>query len=105
LVNSQSAWRKLHVKWMVDVRQAEMKMKIDNESGSTDIVEPPAVPGAQKWLPCTLERLFRGEIANPPYRVPRKAFTRGELLIELLAAEHSKEEPDDGELEGSGDDF
>jgi hypothetical protein len=24
--------------------------------------------------------------------------------MELLAAEHSEEEPDDGELEGSGDD-
>jgi hypothetical protein len=25
--------------------------------------------------------------------------------MELLAAEHSEEEPDDGELEGSGDNF
>ncbi|KAJ7798073.1 hypothetical protein B0H14DRAFT_3546293 [Mycena olivaceomarginata] len=49
--------------------------------------------------------LFGGGIANPPRRAPRKAFTREELLMELLAAEHSEEEPDDGELEGSGDDF
>ncbi|KAJ7875139.1 hypothetical protein B0H14DRAFT_2568911 [Mycena olivaceomarginata] len=87
---SRSAWRKLHVKWMVDTQQAEMEMEMDNESGSTDVVEPPAVPG---------------EIANPLHRAPRKAFTREELLMELLAAEHSEEEPNDGELEGSGDDF
>jgi hypothetical protein len=27
------------------------------------------------------------------------------LYMQLLAAEHSGEEPDDGELEGSGDDY
>jgi hypothetical protein len=69
-VAAQSAWRKLHVKWMVDAQQAEMEMEMDNESGSTDVVEPPAVPGALKWLPCTLERLFGGEIANPLRRAP-----------------------------------
>jgi hypothetical protein len=42
-------------KWMVDGQQAEMEMKMENESESTDIFEPPAVPGARKWLPCTLE--------------------------------------------------
>ncbi|KAJ7894694.1 hypothetical protein B0H14DRAFT_3125529 [Mycena olivaceomarginata] len=34
-----------------------------------------------------------------------RAFTREELLMELLTAEHSEEEPDDGELEGSSDNF
>ncbi|KAJ6605031.1 hypothetical protein B0H10DRAFT_2077292 [Mycena sp. CBHHK59/15] len=28
-----------------------------------------------------------------------------QLLMQLLGAEHSDEEPDDGELEGSGDDY
>ena len=32
-------------------------------------------------------------------------FTRETLLMELLAAEHSDEELDYGELEGSGDDY
>ncbi|KAJ7117578.1 hypothetical protein C8R44DRAFT_761877 [Mycena epipterygia] len=36
------------------------------------------------------------------YRCP---FTEEEQLMELLGAEHSDEEPDDGELEGSGDDY
>ncbi|KAJ7102013.1 hypothetical protein C8R44DRAFT_809010, partial [Mycena epipterygia] len=36
------------------------------------------------------------------YRCP---FTEEERLMELLGAENSDEEPDDGELEGSGDDY
>ncbi|KAJ7115452.1 hypothetical protein C8R44DRAFT_794667 [Mycena epipterygia] len=32
-------------------------------------------------------------------------FTEEERLMELLGAENSDEEPDDGELEGSGDDY
>ena len=48
----------------------------------------------------------RTAIKNPPVtRCPRKVFNREELLMELIAAEHSDEEPDDGELEGSGDDY
>jgi hypothetical protein len=33
------------------------------------------------------------------------AFSQEELLIQLLAAEHSDEELDDRELEGLGDDY
>ena len=35
----------------------------------------------------------------------RGPFTRETLLMELLTAEHSDEELDDRELEGSGDDY
>ncbi|KAJ7827923.1 hypothetical protein B0H13DRAFT_1582263, partial [Mycena leptocephala] len=52
-----------------------------------------------------LSRLFGGKIPQPPERTPRKTFSREELLIQLLAAEHSDEELDDRELEGSGDDY
>ncbi|KAJ7886598.1 hypothetical protein B0H14DRAFT_2338165, partial [Mycena olivaceomarginata] len=52
-----------------------------------------------------LSLLFGGKIPNPLQRLSRKAFTRETLLMELLAQEHSDEEPDDGELEGSGDDY
>ncbi|KAJ7607997.1 hypothetical protein DFH06DRAFT_1149187 [Mycena polygramma] len=38
-------------------------------------------------------------------RPSRAAFSEEGLYMELLAAEHSGEEPNDGELEGSGDDF
>ncbi|KAF7371850.1 DUF659 domain-containing protein [Mycena venus] len=69
------------------------------------VTEPPAPQRPVKWLPRPLSKLFAGKIPQPPGRVPHKAFTRQQLLMELLAAEHSEEEPDDGELEGSGDNY
>ncbi|KAJ7870625.1 hypothetical protein B0H14DRAFT_2228359, partial [Mycena olivaceomarginata] len=50
--------------------------------------------------------LFGGAL-NEPIRIrPSHAAVSEEgLYMELLAAEHSGEEPDDGELEGSGDDY
>ena len=35
----------------------------------------------------------------------RQPFDREALLMKLLATEHDDEEPDDGALEGSGDDY
>ncbi|KAJ6621928.1 hypothetical protein B0H10DRAFT_2214735 [Mycena sp. CBHHK59/15] len=107
LVNSRSAWRKLHASWMVMARQEEMAAE---SAGGTptpdgDVPAPPPPGRSSKWLPCSLAKLFGGQIPQPPTRAPRRAFTREELLMELLAAEHSDEEPDDGELEGSGDDY
>ncbi|KAJ6605628.1 hypothetical protein B0H10DRAFT_1820812 [Mycena sp. CBHHK59/15] len=107
LVTSRSAWRKLHASWMVMARQEEMAAE---SAGGTptpdgDVPAPPPPGRSSKWLPCSLAKLFGGQIPQPPTRAPRRAFTREELLMELLAAEHSDEEPDDGELEGSGDDY
>jgi hypothetical protein len=72
---------------------------------SHSVAEPPPPQRTGRWLPCPLSRLFGGKIPQPPSRVPRAAFSREELLMQLLAAEHSEEEPDDGELSGSGDDY
>ncbi|KAJ7500830.1 hypothetical protein B0H11DRAFT_1908690 [Mycena galericulata] len=66
---------------------------------------PPAPGRSSRWLPCPLSKLFGGQIPQPPQRPPRKAFTREQLLMELLATKETVEEPDDGELEGSGDDY
>jgi hypothetical protein len=52
-----------------------------------------------------LLRLFGSKIPQPPERALRKAFSQEELLIQLLAAEHSDEELDDRELERLGDDY
>ncbi|KAJ7614224.1 hypothetical protein DFH06DRAFT_1344184 [Mycena polygramma] len=54
-----------------------------------------------------LSRAVHGlmELKNPIPRPPRAAVSEEGLYMELLAAEHSGEEPDDGELEGSGDDY
>ncbi|KAJ7191607.1 hypothetical protein GGX14DRAFT_600008 [Mycena pura] len=61
------------------------------------------------WLPTTraLANLFGGAIAWPFGRPARRAKVVSEeaLYMELLAAEHSDEEPDAGALEGSGDDY
>jgi hypothetical protein len=62
-------------------------------------------PSAARNGCLVLSRIFGGKIPQPPERAPRKAFSREELLIQLLAAEHSDEELDDGELEGLGDDY
>jgi hypothetical protein len=57
-----------------------------------------------KFLPCMLVKLFGGQIKRP-FEVALHPFTRETLLMELLAAEYSDEELDDGELEGCGNDF
>ncbi|KAJ6564768.1 hypothetical protein B0H19DRAFT_942310 [Mycena capillaripes] len=97
LVNSGAAWRKLYTSWANSASS-------DDELPQT-VTEPPAPARSGRWLPCRLGRLFGGTIPQPPARAPRKAFTRQQLLMELLAAEHTDEEPDDGELEGSGDEY
>ncbi|KAJ7890439.1 hypothetical protein B0H13DRAFT_1454076, partial [Mycena leptocephala] len=63
-------------------------------------------PSTAKFLPCMLvtRKLFGGQIKRS-LEVALHPFTRETLLMELLAAEHSDEELDDRELEGSGDDY
>ncbi|KAJ6569136.1 ribonuclease H-like domain-containing protein [Mycena capillaripes] len=97
LVNSGAAWRKVYVSWAVAARVEELEAEeLSNGNAAGSIPAPPA-PNARRggFLARCLAFL----------RAPRKAFTQQQLLMELLAAEHSEEEPDDGELEGSGDDY
>ncbi|KAK6991472.1 hypothetical protein R3P38DRAFT_3227650 [Favolaschia claudopus] len=102
LVDSQAAWRKVYTHWLVSARQEEMAAE---ESGEAYEPSVPAPEGRRKtWLPCPLSKLFGGTVQKPPSR-RRQAFTQEERLMELLAADHSDEEPDDGELEGSGDEY
>jgi hypothetical protein len=113
LVNSGAAWRKVYTSWLVAARMAELETdglehNSDDESDSEpsrSVAEPPAPTRPGRWLPCPFSRLFGGAIPQPPARAPCKAFTHQQLLMELLAAEPSDEELDDGELEGSGDDY
>ena len=54
-----------------------------------------------------LAKVFSGAIARPigkPARPPRVVSEKA-LYMELLAVEHSDEEPDAGAQDGSGDDF
>jgi hypothetical protein len=59
---------------------------------------------AKPWLPRSLKNLF-GVGAKRPLKAVRKTFDHETLLMELLAAEYDDEPLDDGEKEGSDDDF
>jgi hypothetical protein len=65
-----------------------------------------------KWLPRSLELLFAGRKETDVDKQlrcirRRQAYTEEAWLMELLVDEEADEErvPDDGELEGSGNDF
>ncbi|KAJ6466485.1 hypothetical protein C8R45DRAFT_910526 [Mycena sanguinolenta] len=97
LVKSKEIWRKFFLKWVLDTREA------DGYSGDEEADEP--VRACENWLPLPSSKLFGEDAPRPAdHRTHRTKFDR-ELLMELLAAEHSSEEPDDGELSGSGDDY
>ncbi|KAJ7731279.1 hypothetical protein B0H16DRAFT_1329398, partial [Mycena metata] len=53
----------------------------------------------------SLKILFGCVVKKPVGRPRREQFTREVLIMELLAAEESDEEPDDGALSGSGGEF
>ncbi|KAJ7791147.1 hypothetical protein B0H14DRAFT_2625337 [Mycena olivaceomarginata] len=73
----------------------------DADRESDDEENAPA-PVTGNWLPLPLSKLFGEDAPRPAdHRARRPAFNREQLLMELLAAEHSSEEPDDGELTGS----
>ncbi|KAJ7333203.1 hypothetical protein DFH08DRAFT_966046 [Mycena albidolilacea] len=52
-----------------------------------------------------MDRTIARLTGEPMPRPLHAAVSEEGLYMELLAAEHSGKEPDDGELEGSGDDY
>ncbi|KAE9402348.1 hypothetical protein BT96DRAFT_991320 [Gymnopus androsaceus JB14] len=101
-IKSGAAWCKELKKWMVEEQEADF-MDTDDDAG-------PEVPaGKDRWLPIKLEDLFGGKITKPLEEFvtsqARKQVSEEALRMELIAAEYSDEPPDDGELEGSGDDY
>lgn len=100
LVNSAHSWNKVHAKWMVAARD----LSDDEDGEELQRLATTMGPSTTKFLPRTLAKLFGGQIERP-FKAAPHPFTRETLLMELLAAEHSDEELDDGELEGSGDDY
>ncbi|KAG5337811.1 hypothetical protein C0989_008819 [Termitomyces sp. Mn162] len=93
----------------------EMTRWIEKEQEHTDDEDLAAAAyGHQhsKWLPWTLDLLFGGQketdIDEQVRRMRQKqAYTEEAWLMELLADEEADEDriPDDGELEGSGNDY
>ena len=97
-VKSRAAWRKELEKW-----------KGDEADRSDSDEENINLHAGGRWLPITLENLFGGTVRKPieEYMTRRahRRFDEEVLQMELIAAEYSDEPPDDGELEGSGDDY
>ncbi|KAE9395044.1 hypothetical protein BT96DRAFT_942683 [Gymnopus androsaceus JB14] len=101
-IKSGAAWRKELKKWMVEEQEADF-MDTDDDAG-------PEVPaGKDRWLPIKLEDLFGGKITKPLEEFvtsrAQKQVSEEALRMEFIAAEYSDEPSDDGELEGSGDDY
>lgn len=102
-------------KWVEDERKqdAHNKEAANDDSETARDALNTAMYGQRrsKWLPRTLELLFGGRketsIEKQMERVRReRAYTEEGRLMELLVDEAEGEAiPDDGELEGSGDDF
>ncbi|KAF7368096.1 DUF659 domain-containing protein [Mycena sanguinolenta] len=100
LVKSGAAWRSEVNKWVKAAREDE-----DEDSWAEVPAPPTGRSRSGKFFPRSLELLFGGEVAKPVTKPRREQFTEEVLMMQLLAAEESDEEPDDGELSGSGDDF
>lgn len=114
LIKSREKWRQELAKWIHDERAQESDTDDEQEerTGTFDIPQNQPRRGGAKWLPRSLDLLFGGrkeaDIDVQMRRIRRQtAYTEEARLMELLAAEEADGErvPDDGELEGSGDDF
>ncbi|KAF8903073.1 hypothetical protein CPB84DRAFT_1845912 [Gymnopilus junonius] len=84
----------------------------DSDSDDEELSTAMYGRGRSKWLPRSLDLLFGGrkELSvdeQARWLRRRNAYTEEVRLMELLADEEADEDPvpDDGELEGSGDDF
>ncbi|KAK6991515.1 hypothetical protein R3P38DRAFT_2572131, partial [Favolaschia claudopus] len=113
VVRSSAAWRKQVADWQAEMQELDTASDDDND-GDSDKDLPANVPfpttgrrrTQRSWFPTTLESLFGGVIENPFTLSRRERVVSEEsLYMELLAAEHSGEEPDDGALEGSDDNY
>ncbi|KAJ6447788.1 hypothetical protein C8R45DRAFT_850680, partial [Mycena sanguinolenta] len=97
-------WRKQVAKWQEELREFNNLSDDSDGEGSARCSEAQTGRRQRCWLPISLDALFGGKITSP-IRICRQVFTKEILYIELLAAEHSDEEPNDGEKDGSDDDF
>ncbi|KAJ6628168.1 hypothetical protein B0H10DRAFT_1991676 [Mycena sp. CBHHK59/15] len=102
LVSSRVAWRKQVAAWQSDMRDAVS----DSDNDDAQAASSTGAHRRTNWLPIQLDKLFGSNLKEPIHIRPSCTVVSEEVLyMQLLAAEHSGEEPDDGELEGSGDDY
>jgi hypothetical protein len=102
LVTSAAGWRTEMAKWIGEEREA------NNSDSDDDLPSAPTprISGAHAtaWSPCKLSVLFRGEVTQLPRR-ELLVFDKEAALMEELADQQEDEYPDDGAMEGSGDDY
>ncbi|KAF5366422.1 hypothetical protein D9758_009786 [Tetrapyrgos nigripes] len=105
LVRSRREWRREFIKWAERARA--------EDSGDDDDNEPQASTANSQWLPRSLALLFGGKTVEESTldayidrrRTRRQGWSEEALHMELLAQEEGDVIPDDGELEGSGDEY
>ncbi|KAJ6517910.1 hypothetical protein C8R47DRAFT_1205012 [Mycena vitilis] len=111
------AWRKQVAKWQADMRELDMVSENESIDGRGAVSEDEDMPASgpipararprrapRSWLPTT--SLFAGVVPKPITLARRdRVVSEESLYMELLAAEHSDEEPDACAQEGSGDDY
>jgi hypothetical protein len=101
IITSGKSWRHVIEGW----RKTEQDADSDSD---TDAPETSGGTQSRSLLPRSLELLFGGKAmrsASVNTGASRRPFDRETLMMELLAAEYEDEPLDDGELEGSGDDY
>jgi hypothetical protein len=109
LVKSHGVWRTEMKKW---IEQEARNSWADDDSEDDTLANAMYGQKRSKWLPRSLDLLF-GEVKDVGVDEQtrrtrrRQAYSEEARLMELLADEEADEDPipDDGELEGSGDDF
>ncbi|KAJ7835887.1 hypothetical protein B0H14DRAFT_3141881 [Mycena olivaceomarginata] len=90
----------VHAKWMV----AAQDLSDDEDGEELQRLATTMGPSTTKFLPRILAKLFGGQSSALSRRL--HVLSRGKHCSwSCWAAEHSDEELDDGELEGSGDDY
>lgn len=95
-ITTPGLWRKELAKWVEKERENGSDSEEQNQPITTRLRRSAAT---------SLAKLFGGTTARPVTRPPRTTHSEEALLMELLEAEYEGEAPDDGALEGSGDDF
>jgi hypothetical protein len=88
-------------KWIGEQQEVD-NSDDDLEDAGSGVGEPTAMPSGG-ITPCKLSVLFGGEVAPPLRR--ELVLDEEAALMEALADQEEDEYPDDGAMEGSGDDY
>ncbi|KAJ7318819.1 hypothetical protein DFH08DRAFT_819712 [Mycena albidolilacea] len=95
VIKSAAAWHMELAKWKAAVASNDLD----------DDLVPPLQSCQSNLFPQSPALLFGGDVQRLVERPCAAQFTREVLLMELLVAEESNEEPDNSAISGSEDDY